>query len=316
MSSIRQPGLLEDVLRRRDGADAHQVRLDAGVGEADEPHRRLEPELRGGVLGGEQAGRGAVGEAGGVARGDAAAGTERGTEGGKALEGGVGAEELVAGGNPPAFVPEDAHRHNGLNHDPVFVVPGAGGTALALEGVTVGRLTRQLGEGVVEVLGRLSHHGGALVDQSLADEARIEVDLGAHRVMPHVLDAADDHEVGRAHRDLAGAGRRRGEGARAHPVDGESGNGVGEAGEECHVAAEGEALVADLGRGGEDDVADALGRHVRVSAQELADGLDGHVVGARLPEETARTGLAEGGAHAVDEDDFAELAGHALEDNG
>ena len=301
---------------RRDGADAHQVRLDSRVGEGDEAHGRLEPELGGCLLGGEQAGRGTVGEAGGVARGDAAARTERGAEGGEALEGGVGAEELVAGGDPPAFVPEDAHRHDGLNHDPVFVVPGPGGPALALEGVAVGGLARQLGEGVVEVLGRLSHHGGALVDQPLADEARIEVDLGAHRVVSHVLDAADDHEVGRAHRDLAGAGRRRGEGACAHAVDGEAGDGVRQAGEERDVAAEGQALVADLCGGGEDDVADALGRHVRVSAQELADGLDGHVVGARLPEEAARTGLAEGGADAVDEDDFAELAGHALEDNG
>ncbi len=316
MSSMLSPACCEDFLGRRDGADAHQVRLDARVGEADEAHGRLEPELGGRLLGGEQAGGGAVGEAGGVARGDAAAGAERGAEGGEALEGGVGAEELVAGGDPPAVLAEDAHRHNGLGHHSVRVVPRGGGPALALEGVAVGGLARQLGEGVVEVLGRLPHHGGALVDQPLADEARVEVDLCAHRVMPHVLDAADDHEVGRAHRDLAGAGRRRGEGACAHPVDGEAGNGVGQAGEERHVAAEGQALVADLRGGGEDDVADPLGRHARVSAQELADGLDGHVVGARLPEEAARTGLAEGGADAVDEDDFAELAGHALEDNG
>ena len=118
-------------------------------------------------------------------------------------------------------------------------------------------------------------------------------------------------EVGCAHRDLAGACGRRGECAGAHPVDGEAGNGVGQAGEERDVAAEGQALVADLRGRGEDDVADALGRHARVPAQELADGLDGHVVGPRLPEEAARPGLAECGADAVDEDDLAELAGHA-----
>ena len=85
----------------------------------------------------------------------------------------------------------------------------------------------------MEVLGRLPHHGGALVDQPLADEARVEVDLGAHRVVAHVLDAAGDGEVGGAHRDLAGGGGRGGQRAGAHPVDRESRHGVGEPGEEA-----------------------------------------------------------------------------------
>ena len=55
----------------------------------------------------------------------------------------------------------------------------------------------------MEVLGRLTHHGGALVDQPLGDEARVEVDVVAHRVVAHVLDAARDRQVARAHRDLA-----------------------------------------------------------------------------------------------------------------
>ena len=155
-------------------------------------------------------------------------------------------------------VAEDAHRDDGAGHDPVRLVPGPRRPALALERVEVGALARQLREGVVEVLGRLPHHGGALVDQPLADEARVELDLGAHRVVPHVLDSADDDEIGGAHRDLAGAGRRRGQRARAHAVDREAGHRVRQAREQRDVAAEGQALVADLRRRGEDDVADPL----------------------------------------------------------
>ena len=153
---------------------------------------------------------------------------------------------------------EDAHRDDGVGHDPVRLVPGPRGPALALERVGVRALPRQLRKDVVKVLGGLTHHGGALVDQPLADEARVEVDLGAHRVMAHVLDAADDDEVGGAHRDLARAGRRRRQRTRAHPVDREARHGVRQPREEGDVAAEGQALVADLCRRGEDDVADPL----------------------------------------------------------
>ena len=162
----------------------------------------------------------------------------------------------------------------------------------------------------MEVLGRLPHHGGALVDQPLADEPRVEVDLLAHRVMAHVLDAADDDEVGRSHRDLAGARRRRRQRAGAHAVDGEARHGVRQPREQRHVAAERQALVADLRGRGEDHVADALGGNGRIAAQQLADGLDRHVVGARLPEEAARACLAERGPDAVDEHHLAELTGH------
>ena len=92
-------------------------------------------------------------------------------------------------------------------HDAVGLVPGRRRATLALDRVAVGGVLRQLREGVVEVLGRLAHHGGALVDHPLADEARVEVDLGAHLVMAHVLDTADEDDVGRAHRDLARARR-------------------------------------------------------------------------------------------------------------
>ena len=220
-------------------------------------------------------------------------------------------------GEAPALLAEDAHGDDGARHDPVVLVPGPGGPALALERVAVRVLPRQLREGVVEVLGRLPHHGGALVDQPLADEARVELDLGAHRVMPHVLDAADEHEVGRAHRDLAGACGRRRQRARAHAVDSEARHRVRQSGEQGHVAAERQALVAHLRRGGQDDVADPLGRNLGLRRRSSRTDLDGHVVGAGLPEEpagpalpkavrtpstktTSRSSRAMGGGYPVD----------------
>ena len=107
----------------------------------------------------------------------------------------------------------------------------------------------------------------------------------AHRVVAHVLDAADEDDVGGAHRDLARARGGRGERARAHAVDREPGNRLREPGEERDVAAEGQALVADLRGRGEDDVVDRSGRELRVAPEELAHDLDSHVVRARLPEE-------------------------------
>ena len=141
----------------------------------------------------------------------------------------------------------------------------------------------------------------------LGDEPRVEVDVLAHRVVAHVLDAADEDDVGGAHRDLAGARGRRGERARAHAVDGEAGDRRRQPGEERDVAAEREPLVADLRRRGEDDVVDPLGRKLRVAPEQLAHGLHGHVVGARLREEAVRRRAAEGRADAVDVDHLAEL---------
>ena len=203
-----------------------------------------------------------------------------------------------------------------MRHDPVLLRPRGRRAALALERVAIGALARQLRERVVEVLGGLPHHGGALVDQPLADEARVEVDLGAHRVMAHVLDAADDDEVGRAHRDLPGPRGRRRQGTGAHPVDREARHGVRQPGEQRDVAAEGQALVSDLRRRGEDHIADPVGGHARVPAQQLAHDLDGHVVGPRLPEEAALAGPAEGRPDAVDEHHLTQLTRHAAKSIG
>ena len=65
------------------------------------------------------------------------------------------------------------------------------------------------------------------------------------------------------------------------------GHGVRQPGEQRDVAAERQALVADLRGRGEDHVADPIGGTLRVAAQQLAHDLDGHVVGPRLPEEAA-----------------------------
>ncbi len=112
-----------------------------------------------------------------------------------------------------------------------------------------------------------------------------------------------------AHRDLAGTRRGRGEGTGAHPVDGEAGDGRREPGEQGDIASEREALVADLRGRGEGDVVDALGRELRVASKDLAHGLHGHVVGARLREEAVRRRTAERSADAVDVDHLAKL-GH------
>ena len=160
----------------------------------------------------------------------------------------------------------------------------------------------------MQVLGGRAHRHRRRVDEPLGDEARVEVDVLAHRVVAHVLDAAGEHDVGGAHRDLAGAGGDRRERAGAHAVDREARHRLREPGEQRDVAAERQALVADLRGRGEDDVADPLGRDVRVAAQQLADDLDAHVVGARAPEDALRAGPAERRPDAVDEEDLAQLA--------
>ena len=208
------------------------MRLDAGVRERDEPHRRLEAELLRRRLRRKQARRRAVRQSRRVAGSDAPARPEGRSQGGQALEGRIGPEELVLLGELPPVVAEDAHRDDGAGVDAVVVGPCVGRPSLRLHGVAIRILPRQVWEDVVEVLRGLAHHRGALVDQALGDEAGVEVDVLAHRVMTHVLDASGDREVARAHRDLS---RSRGDGgqrAGAHPVDGEAGNRVRKAGEE------------------------------------------------------------------------------------
>ena len=162
----------------------------------------------------------------------------------------------------------------------------------------------------MQVLGGLAHRCGGLVDQPLRDEARVEVDVGAHRVMAHVLDPAGERDVDGAERDLARRRRDRGERAGAHPVDGEARDRVGNAGEQRDVAPERQALVAHLRRRREHDVADPLRGDRRVPAEQLADDLHTHVIGPRPPVLALRPRLAERRADPVDEKDLACLAHH------
>jgi hypothetical protein len=61
---------------------------------------------------------------------------------------------------------------------------------------------------------------------------------------------------------------------------------------------------------GDGHLVDPLGRQLRVAPDQLADALDDHVVGAGLGVSALRSGLAERGADAVDEDDVTVGAGH------
>ena len=98
--------------------------------------------------------------------------------------------------------------------------------------------------------------------------------------------------------------------AGAHPVDGEAGDRSRQPGQHGGGAADGQALVADLGGGGDGDLVDPLRRQVRVAPQQLADDLDDQVVGAGLGVQALRARLAERGPDAVDEDDVACGTGH------
>jgi hypothetical protein len=75
-------------------------------------------------------------------------------------------------------------------------------------------------------------------------------------------------------------------------------------------AAEGQALVADLGGRGDGDLLDPLRGSSGLRSQQLTDALDDEVVGAGLGVDALLAGLAERGADAVDEDDLLEGTGH------
>ena len=162
----------------------------------------------------------------------------------------------------------------------------------------------------MQVLGGLAHHQGRLVDDPLGDDPRVGVDALTHRVAAHVLDAAGDGDVDRADADRRGDVGDGGHRARAHPVDGVARRGVRQPGEQRREAAEGEALVADLGRRGDGHLLDPVLGQLGVSPQQLADALDDEVVGAGLGVHALLAGLAERGADAVDEDDLLERAWH------
>ena len=103
----------------------------------------------------------------------------------------------------------------------------------------------------MEVLRGLAHHQRVGVDDPLGEDPRVGVDALAHRVAAHVLDAAGDGDVVGAEGDARGGVGDRGHRARAHAVDGVAGDALRQAGEQRGGAADGQALVADLGGGGD-----------------------------------------------------------------
>ena len=101
-----------------------------------------------------------------------------------------------------------------------------------------------------------------------------------HRVVARVLDATHENDVRGAHRDLASSRGRCGERAGAHAIDGETRNGRRESCEQRDVAPERESRCprpARLRRRRRRRHA----RKLRVAPKQLANGLHGHVVGAR-----------------------------------
>ena len=309
MSSMVRPASLQRLLGGRDRAGAHHLGLDADEGVGHQAHLDRQAELARGLLVGEQRGGGAVVDAGRVARGDVAVRAERRLEPGERLHRRLRAHRLVGGRQAPAGLGRAGRDGHEVGLDLAGVV-GRLRLLLAAHGVLVHALLGDRGVAVVEVLGGLAHHERVGVDDPLGQDARVGVDALAHRVAAHVLDAAGDGDVVGAEGDAGRGVGHRGHRAGAHAVDGVAGDALGQSGEERGGAADGQALVADLGGGGDRDLVDPLGREGGVAAHQLADALDDEVVGTRLG--VLALGLAERGAHAVDEDDLTLWTGHWL----
>ncbi len=301
----REAGLAERLLRARHGADAHDLGLDACEREGHQGHLRREAELLHGIAAREQGGRGAVVEARRVAGRDAAVRAERGAEPGESLQRRLGAHGLVARRQPPAAL--GAGRDGNEVRLDLAVRVREGGLLLARERVAVGAFAGERGEPVVDPLGRVAHVEGVLAHEALGEEARVRVRVEAHGVAAHVLDAARDREVVGAERDAARGGGDARHGAGAHPVDGVAGHRAREAGQERGRAAQGQALVARLGRGRDGDLVDPVLRHLRVPLEQPDHGLDHQVVGAGPPVHALLTRSSERGAYPVHEMDFGSL---------
>ena len=160
----------------------------------------------------------------------------------------------------------------------------------------------------MQVLGGVAHVQGGGVHQPFGHETGVRVGAGAHGVVAHVLHAAGDDDVVRAETDAAGRGRHGGHGAGTHAVHGEARDGAGQSGQQRGGPAQGEALVAGLGGGGDGHLIHPLRRQRGVPAQQLADALYDQVVGAGTGMDPLLTGPAEGRAEAVNKDDVADSA--------
>lgn len=310
----RQARLGQRLLRRRDRAVAHDLRLHAHEGVGDQAHLHGEVVLAREVLGGDERGGGAVVQTGRVTGGDPAVHTERGLQAGEVLQGRARAHRLVGGDQAPARLTgvgggaayRDRHQV-GLD---LAVGVRLGGLLLGAHGVLVRALLGDLRVAVVEVLRGHAHEQGRLVDQLLGDEPRVRVHALAHGVAAHVLDTARDGDVVGAERDGTGDRGHGRQGAGAHAVDGVAGDRLRQPGEDARGAADGQALVTDLRGRGDGDLVDLLRVESGVAAQQLPDRLHDEVVGTGLVVDALRARLAERGADAVDEDDVPDGTRH------
>src|SRR5205823_1865989 len=110
-----EPGAVESGGGCRDRTDAHGGRRHPGDGPGDEPDQGAQPEVGGLLGGGDDADGGAVVLSGGVARGHGGVGiltTHDGPQPAENLDGGVGADVLVAVDDGVALSAADGHLHD------------------------------------------------------------------------------------------------------------------------------------------------------------------------------------------------------------
>ncbi len=238
-------GFVQAAAGGRDRADAHDGRVDAGIGVAGDT--RQYGQAKGlGLVGAHQQHRGgAVVEAGCVARGDAAVFLERGFEFGQRLGGGAGARLFIHGeGHRVALALRDQNRRDligkaagfdggggfllgrggegvlGFTADAVLVHQVLGGDAHV---VVVERVPQAVGDHAVDHLGVAHAQAGARGGQDVRRQA-------------HVLHAAGDDYLGIAAADGLGAQVQGLEAGAADLVQGQAWHGVGQAGEDRRLA--------------------------------------------------------------------------------
>lgn len=304
------PGLLQRPSDRRDRPEAEELGLDAGDGGGADPGERLTAGLAQPVLVDEEQGRRPVVEGRGVARRDGALGAERGLQLGEGLHGRGVADAFVAG-----------ELHSRVTDDLVVVEPlrpGLGGLAVAGEGegvlllagdaVLVGDQLRALAE-------RDRPLGGhARVRHAPAEGGRVEL-LVAGREGPlgllqhpgragHRLDAAGDRDRGVAEGDGAGGLDDGLEARAAQPVDGDTGDGHREPGEQHghprHVA----VVLAGAVGVAEVDVVDPRRVERGRAVDERPDHVRREVVRAHRGEGAPE--LPDRGADGLDDVDVAD----------
>ena len=303
-----EAGVPERLFRGRDRPDAHDFGLDAGKGVADQAHFHREAQLGCGIGGREERRRRAVVQSGGVAGSDPAVGAEGGAQGGEVLKGGSRPGRFVHGVDRPALARLHGGHRRQVRLDLALAV---GRRQLVLGGYGVG-IGAVLGDGwktVVQVLRGVAHVERCGIHQALGHEPWIGIGALAHRVVAHVLHAAGDHDVVGPESDAAGSGCHRGHCAGAHAVHCEARDSAREPGQQRGRAADGQALLAGLGGGGDGHFIDTVRGEGRVAAHQFTDALDHEVVGTGSGIDALFTCAAERCADAVHKNDVANGTG-------